>query len=491
MANNNFKFNKKRRMAPSYKVTDDNGTSFKLTKIFKREVTLTIMSIIGVTIIMLGGSYSIFSTITKSKDSNVLKTGTLALEFNDTDEGLGNVISLNGEYPISDSEGLSKKPYTFKITNTGSIDASYKIQILDDSSMIEEDGCINNLLRKEVIKYSIDGESPVVLSSASDGVVKTGTLTGGESVVHNIKMWISDLAENSDLGKHYHGKILVEAIQDTTLGDDVELPRTDSNDYNSVGLEEKHDMFKVIHTDGSSDYRFIGNDPYNYLKFEGDNTDTVWRIIGLFNDQSSSGDTKARYKIMRNESIGNMSWDNNNSNNWGTSTLQSELNLGLFWNNLSQVTKDKIEEMNWYLGSTGGEFNKSADVFYNAERGGVLSGSGGAARWVGFVGLMYPSDFLYTYSNGVGLSCYNGDVNNCKDNRNSSWMLVSDAINLWMITASSDNPNYLSVVKGDSGSIQGDVAVNSNAVFPVVYLKSNVNIIRGNGSLGNPYIIGK
>ena len=475
---NNFKFSKKRRVASSYKVIDDNSTSFTLRKIFKREVTLTLMSIVGVTIIMIGGSYSIFSTITRSEDSSVLKTGTLALEFNDTDKGLGNIISLNGEYPISDSEGLKKDPYTFKITNTGSINATYKIQILDDSSMIEEDGCINELLRKEVIKYSIDGSNPLVLANAKDGVIKTGILKGGESAVHSIKMWISDLAENTDLGKHYHGKILVEAVQEEMKGSNtLGLPSTTNVNYNDTVDSEKHGMFEFSTKDGV-DYRYIGKDPYNYLMFEGDTSNSLFRIIGVFNDSNSSGDKSSRIKIIQNNNIGDGVWDINNSNDWSKASLNNLLNTGEYYQNLSPVVKEKIEEMDWYLGSVS---DGSVDTLYKEERE-------SSNKWKGNIGLLYLSDIYYTYSKGVNDLCYSNlfDGNNCKLNKDS-WLSLDDNSYMWTINKQNDLNNVLSF----NSNVSVSNANSSGSIHPVFYLKDSVTIIRGDGSSSNPYVIGR
>ena len=184
-----------------------------ISRIFKRELTLTIVSIIGVTVVLLGGSYGAFSQIVRSKDYNVLKTGDLAIEFNDKEEGLGNVINLNGAFPESDADGMSKEPYTFEIKNTGTLPANFEVKIVDDADMIDSDGCIDNLLDKEYIKYSINGSEAALLSSTEEVkyVIDTGVLEVGESVKYSINMWIDKDAGNDAIGRHYHGKIVVNA----------------------------------------------------------------------------------------------------------------------------------------------------------------------------------------------------------------------------------------------------------------------------------------
>ena len=50
-----------------------------------------------------------------------------------------------------------------------------------------------------------------------------------------------------------------------------------------------------------------------------------------------------------------------------------------------------------------------ADTFYQRERGTRVY-SGRQSLWEGNVGLLYPSDYLYTYAYGVDDICYqNGD----------------------------------------------------------------------------------
>ena len=208
--------NKKRRNVELIETRkeQDKRQRMHLTKFLKRELILTVISILAVTTAIIGGSYAIFSSIQKAENYNVMKTGTLQIVYDDTSGGLGNIINLNGVYPESDAEGSKREPYKFKITNTGSIEASYKVRILDDSDMIAEDQCINKLLNKELIRYSINGGSPVTLSTmAEEYKVITGKLEAGESRTYEIRMWIDENAGNEVLGTHYHGKIVVEGVQ--------------------------------------------------------------------------------------------------------------------------------------------------------------------------------------------------------------------------------------------------------------------------------------
>ena len=114
-------FNKRKKV----KINKENRSEFNfkevaLTKMAKRQLLVTLFSILGVTIISLGSAYAVFTSVSKSADYNVIKVGTLNIDFG---EDSSNTIDLSGQYPMSDEEGLKLKPYTFTIKNTGTLTA--------------------------------------------------------------------------------------------------------------------------------------------------------------------------------------------------------------------------------------------------------------------------------------------------------------------------------------------------------------------------------
>lgn len=178
----------------------------------QKELGFTILSTFAILIILISSSYAVFTSTQKAKKINNINVGNLQIEFVDTDNG--NAINLNGAYPQSDEEGMKESPYTFKIKNTGSITTSFTIKLQDDTDVINEDNCSNNQLDKTKIKYSINDESPVLLSSIEDKsyLISSGSLASGESKTYSLRVWIDESAGNEDLGKHYHGKIILEGI---------------------------------------------------------------------------------------------------------------------------------------------------------------------------------------------------------------------------------------------------------------------------------------
>lgn len=195
-------------------VVDTKDTKKQISKTFSRELKITIISIFIVTIVMISSAFAIFSSVQKSEKYNTLTVGTLKVDFIDTEDGMGNIINLNGAYPISDAKGQEEDPYSFKITNSGTLAASYKIKILDDTDMINEDNCQNNLLDKSKVRVSINKGEVFTLSDTEAGefTVEQGTLEASDVKNYEIRIWIKEDSGNEVLGKHYHGKIVVEGV---------------------------------------------------------------------------------------------------------------------------------------------------------------------------------------------------------------------------------------------------------------------------------------
>lgn len=188
----------------------------KKVRLFRHQFLVLFIIAIAVVFSLIGGSYAIFSSTSKANEYNVLKVGELEISYVDTGDGYGDVLSLNGAYPVSDTEGASGNPYRFNITNTGTITADFKIKILYDEAIIEEDDCTDNLLLQKYIKYKFDNGEPTLLSSKESNdytVYEASNLLPGSSEIHEIRIWIDENATNEVLGKHFHGKVVIESTQ--------------------------------------------------------------------------------------------------------------------------------------------------------------------------------------------------------------------------------------------------------------------------------------
>ena len=489
-------FNKRKKI----KITKENRNEFNfkevaLTKMAKRQLLITLFSILGVTIISLGSAYAIFTSVSKSADYNVIKVGTLNIDFGDSTS----TINLNGNYPMTDEEGLQLAPYKFTITNTGTLTADYEVFIQDDTNMISEDNCEGNQLNKDYITYELDEGTPTNLSSiaGSNYRIATGTLAPEESVTYTLYVWIREGVGNDVLNKHYHGKIVVNGIneqEDTAVETLLAKVNAEDLDYNSATAEQKKEMWTFSHpateqTEALTDYRYIGADPNNYVTFNNE----TWRIIGVFTVDDGTGNKEERLKLIRNESIGNIAWDSKNTNDWPNATLNANLNSGNYWtNSLSEDAKSMIDNAVWYLGGTSDYSSASNGLtshFYSYERGTTVY-SGRSTSWVGKIGLMYLSDYYY----GANPAYWNYNGNNsdeASDYRaavNDNWMYMG--LYEWTISRGSDTTSNVFGVH-NTGSVGSRYVYNySLAVRPVFYLNSNVQIYEGHaGTQSDPYRI--
>ena len=269
-----FKYRKKRKkFKEQARVRNSDYREIALTKMGKRQLMLTLLSIFGVTLLSIGSTFAMFTVSSKSAEYNVVKSGTLNIDFSTSSSTIG----LNGALPTSDSDGLAQEGNTFTITNTGSLTAEYTVSLQDDKDMITQDNCSDKQLDKGFIKYNIDGTNIKLLSDSIDSTIISGSLKAGESKTFTLKLWIKEDATNEALGKHYHGKIVVDGAQQAsavrgTADELIASANSESLNYNTANLIQKNQMWTFSHeateqTEALTDYRYIGKDPNNYVKF--------------------------------------------------------------------------------------------------------------------------------------------------------------------------------------------------------------------------------
>ena len=284
-------------------------------------------------------------------------------------------------------------------------------------------------------------------------------------------------------GYYHYGEIVIPPTATETL-------LSKANDVSVTAYTEgnTHEMYTFTHdattqTEALTDYRYIGNDPYNYVTFNNE----LWRIIGVFTVEDASGNKEQRIKIIRNGSIGNYKWDSNKVNEWPTASLQTYLN-GDYYNSLSDDAKAMIGDTKYYLGGSSSYSGQSGSTYYAFERGTTVY-SGRSTSWIGKIGLMYPSDYAYTYANGVDNKCYT-DTYNCDTSTPSRGWLYN-SVTEWLISSHSGGSYYVFRV-GSAGyvSYDGSLSVtNSYGVRPSAYLISDIQLDKGTGTEDDPYTL--
>ena len=458
----------------------------------KKYIIISVVTIVISVIALIGASYALLTMTIQGDKKITLTAGILKVDFED-----GNYINLDNAAPMTDAQGQKLTPYTFTITNTGNINAYYHVSLEEEAT----NTLTNNYLKMRLTNDAGYDSGVVQVSSYGTGtfdIKSEETLEPSDTVTYTLWMWLDNDADNSAQGKEYKSKIVVtsyDRAQPVPTAVDTILAKANPEDldFNSATSEQQKEMWTFSHpateqTTALTDYRYIGANPNNYVTFNNE----TWRIIGVFSVDDGTGNVEQRLKLIRNESIGDIAWDSNNINDWPNATLNTNLNNGDYWtNSLTSDAKSMIGDTVWYLGGSGSNNDVTASMFYERERGTTVY-SGRSTSWTGKVGLMYPSDYGYATSGGTTT-----DRNTCLNKKLYSWDSVSDCYNndwifnsahQWTITPHASTSDRVFSLRS-TGYVHSNITSITNGVRPVVFLKSSIKIVDGDGSSSNPYIL--
>jgi len=281
-----------------------------------------------------------------------------------------------------------------------------------------------------------------------------------------------------------------------------------------------------VYSTNDHEYRYVGANVNNFVSFNED----LYRIIGVFDDDTHGQQGKMLVKLIRSRKIGSYGWGDYNTsatsgtyssyaNDWtGTNTgVKANLNVLLnefFYNKIEASStygnckdwtytnnsnyyktndcsdiigygikenwRNYIQQATWHLnGHIVATYNR--ERFYTCERNTTTSSTcNSRGTTTGYIGLMYVSDYLYASgyyasSNSVSADSY--------EHMNSNWLYQGME---WTITTSGDS-NVFQI--DQSGHIAYYSSAGGFGVRPTFYLKSSVYVTGGDGSFDNPYTI--
>ena len=496
---------------------------------------------IFVLLISLVGSIGTYAWFTWSSTNNTSLTMSIG-ELADVSFSSGNDISTNTLAPVFNYTDGERT--TFVIRNKSDSELKYKV-LLNITSIEDE-------LKSSSLKYKLLSGNNVVIegdfsniTSNSSAIIYESTLTKG-NISFTFYLYIDGNEENdlNMMGKNITGNIMVEANTSTNLAEHItnlytsaaKTPKTvNSIEYNlapSVSLmnDRLGSMSTLI---DSGNIRYYGAFPNNYIYFncsdysnQTSSTCEVWRIIGVFD---------GKVKIMRNEIIGDYSWDNKNTstgaendygkNDWSTARLMKLLNpsdyytidsndngngQSLYWNSQSgtcfagqnnatkacdftstgiknEITRNMISESMWYLRGWNSSSVFSDQIYEYERTKGSVYNTTRPTSWKGKIALAYPSDYGYAADFGQctkQLSSYSDST--CTRN---NWMKTIIAPNFgWLLTPNSGN-SYNTWLVANAGDVRNVDYGTYNAFGAglVLYLDSELEINSGDGSSSNPY----
>jgi hypothetical protein len=170
-------------------------------------IILIVVGVIFAVSLIVGVSYAIWTINHTQTTANALASGCFETTFTDADN-----INLTNQFPISDTKGLTLKPYTFTIKNTCTITSAYNINLetLKDTTA-----------SSQYIKVSLNAGTPALLNSFStttstitgalgSNTLHTDYLAAGDSATYTLRLWITEEATTNDMAnKVFDSKIVV------------------------------------------------------------------------------------------------------------------------------------------------------------------------------------------------------------------------------------------------------------------------------------------
>jgi len=171
-------------------------------------------SLLIIVLLIIGVSFAIFQNFARQSGTNNLgATNCFSITF----EGINNAINLANDYPIPDSEGLERDPYTFKVTNNCNqyLSLSIGVETLSTSEIP------SNLVKGVIVNNGGIPTSAMLLSSgktmeAQNGGTAYELLTDGlganSSKTYDLRLWFDEsMTKEQGASKKYQGKVIVGA----------------------------------------------------------------------------------------------------------------------------------------------------------------------------------------------------------------------------------------------------------------------------------------
>ena len=475
--------------------------------------------LVSVFLLTVGLTYAYFSLTVSGNDvAETINVSTTKLELKYTD---GKEIKANG---IEPGWTITK---TLTIENTGNEEAYYALgwqklyNEIQKEELVIRSTCTSSGATGGTCSSTDNVAIPQTseVNAAANKVLypykENVLILPGETHTYTVTIEFinyDDKAQNYNQGKRFYGVLgAAESSKKLTISDVCQNTTFASclkDNYELAGLTEIDQAATGNQNYATSEYRYQGKTPNNYITFNGETG--VWRIIGVFEVETpngSGGYTKEnKVKIVR-DRIETEAWNATKSainyNDWTTATLMTTLNSGEYYNRtgtyagngLTDNAKNQISSTKWYLGNvvwTNYVGYGTTKEIYTQERSTSVWG-GNKQTWDGKVALIYPSDYMYASS-----ACYNDDTKKGFDYNGSSpfntdyrsetckstnWLLdTSNYSYFWAVSPSSRSSNYAVNVYGAGDVHDIDTDNSSGGLRQSVYLDSSVKYIGGDGT---------
>ena len=281
----------------------------------------------------------------------------------------------------------------------------------------------------------------------------------------------------------------------------IDKEEKESETYYNINLYDKlvgyssglNGMRKV----NEQDYVFYGDNPNNFIYYNCQNKDDtstceLWSIVGLYYNKVTG---KYNAIIIKNDSIGKYSFDSSNDKNltWNNSSLQKYLNEKYKFINNYDIYMDEYNKNIETLTSLNEDIKLQEEIINSK------------------ISLLNLSDYLYTSK--CRISKLNELTEECLKN---NWLNNNELKQSWTMTRKEQVENVVeendptetenNEIEETEEIIEENNIINNyvysigNNIFesntkdllevrPVIYLKSRMLLVSGDGTFKNPYIV--
>ena len=450
-----------------------NSLSFQ--NIFKRETKLASYIIVCMTIVVISLSYAMFFKVEGNSNNQEVVAGEFKFTYSNGTT-ITNANNAKCFLPYTADEAslvVTECSYQLNVQNTSALKANYTLSLVAQAGNALEATKLKVILKKQNgTAMDVVSGYPKKVSELTNNVLVTESLEPNETVVYSVQLYFDDTSFiDGDASKAINYKIVGSGLVDEANQDVTTVPKatdtittlvsgadTSSTDVYTVPNKTSDTCTYTLAYDGTSDnnLRYVGKNPCNYVKIDNE----FWRIIGVMNNiDDGTGKKETRVKLIRNEDIGEYSWDSINTVYTPTNTNQSDerlggntvnVNDGMGVNEWSQADLMKLLNPGYESESVGGSlyYNNSSGSCYagsdNGITGCVFRGSGlktnlknligntlwhtgtnGTNGWTSASNGLASHFYSYERSNNNGKICkYDGNIHSyCSDPfaRTTTW----------------------------------------------------------------------
>ena len=428
-----------------------------------------------------------------------------AKEVNVTTGTMNLVYSGENQLNMANALPGATQSVTFTIKNTGSLPAIYSVDIID---------VVNNFADKNDLVYSLSSDnaggskSETVVPSTNGTLIPVVGINPGITQTYTLTIHFKETGDNQNdnQGKMFSGKIQINNDNSNTLVANIVANsklNTTIPDFSNIPDEENSGLFKTEDDDGTS-YYFRGNVDNNYVDLGTTYSETVsgaqkgdkmlWRVVRINGDGTirlvtdnivskkafnaiSSGYKYVGYTY--DNSAANVQDGTNSTikdyleNEWYPAVIEASLENLITSSNYCNDTSISYINSNTYFYQGRTRINNYNPTLKCPETAQTYGG-----KYKLKVGLLSTDEMIL-----AGYLSWNDESSS-----QSNYLWNSNIF--WSLSPSDSTTTYANSFFGNSSdNVNRENVENIYGVRPVISLKADTQIISGNGSVSNPYVV--